>query len=119
METLIALVTGTMVAISVYLLLHRDLVRKLIGIVILSNSIHLLLFSVGRMTRAAAPLIPPGEKYPLTGAANPLSQALILTAIVIGFGLLAFSLVLVYRLNQSHDTVDAEALTDVTLPDDK
>lgn len=118
METLVALVTGAMVAISVYLLLHRDLVRKLIGIVILSNSIHLLIFSVGRMTRAASPLIPDGEKYPLTGSANPLSQALILTAIVIGFGLLAFSLVLVYRLYESYETVDAEALTEVTRSDD-
>lgn len=119
METLIALVTGTMVAISVYLILHRDLVRKLIGIVILSNSVNLLIFSVGGMTRAAAPLIPVGETYPLSETANPLSQALILTAIVIGFGFLAFSLVLVYRLYRAHDTVDAEVLTDATLPDDQ
>jgi len=115
METLIALVTGAMVAVSVYLLLQRDLVRKIIGVVILSNGIHLLIFAMGRMTRAASPLIPPGEKYPPEVIANPLSQALILTAIVIGFGLLAFSLVLVYRLHESYDTVDADAIVEVTL----
>lgn len=117
METLIALVIGAMVAISVYLLLHPDLVRKLIGTVILTNGVLLLIFAVGRMTRAAAPLIPEGEKYPPVDMANPLSQALILTAIVIGFGLLAFSLVLVYRLYSSHGTIDADDLIEATLPD--
>lgn len=118
METLIALVVGVLVAVSVYLLLHRDLIRKLIGIVILSNGINLLLFAAGRMTRGKAPLIPLGEKYPPPGGANPLSQALILTAIVIGFGLLAFSLVLVYRLYDAHGTVDADALIEATLSDE-
>lgn len=118
METLIALVTGTMVAVGVYLLLQRDLIRKIIGVVVLSNSIHLLIFAMGRMTRAASPLIPPGQKYPPEGIANPLSQALILTAIVIGFGLLAFSLVLIYRLYQSRGTVDADAIIEATLGDE-
>jgi len=118
METLLALVIGAMVAVSVYLLLHRDLVRKIIGIVILSNGIHLLIFAMGRLTRAASPLIEAGEKYPMAGIANPLSQALILTAIVIGFGLLAFSLVLIYRLHESYETVDADALIEVTLGDE-
>jgi len=119
METLIALVTGAMVAISVYLLLHPDLVRKLIGTVILTNGVLLLIFAVGRLTRASAPLIAEGEKYPPVGAANPLSQALILTAIVIGFGLLAFSLVLVYRLYSSCGTIDANDLIDATLSADE
>ena len=118
METLIALVTGTMVAVGVYLLLQRDLIRKIIGVVVLSNSIHLLIFAMGRMTRAASPLIPPGQKYPPEGIANPLSQALILTAIVIGFGLLAFSLVLIYRLYESRGTVDAYAIIEATLGDE-
>ena len=118
METLIALVTGTMVAVGVYLQLQRDLVRKIIGVVVLSNSIHLLIFAMGRLTRAASPLIPPGQKYPPEGIANPLSQALILTAIVIGFGLLAFSLVLIYRLYQSRGTVDADAIIEATLGDE-
>ena len=108
METLIALVTGTMVAVGVYLLLQRDLVRKIIGVVVLSNSIHLLIFAMGRLTRAASPLIPPGQKYPPEGIANPLSQALILTAIVISFGLLAFTLVLVYRNFAANQTVESD-----------
>lgn len=118
METLLALVTGVMVAVSVYLLLQRDLVRKVIGVVILSNGVNLLIFTMGRVTRAKSPLIPDGEKYPPEVFANPLSQALILTAIVIGFGMLAFSLVLLYRLHESHDTVDADALVEATMPDE-
>jgi multicomponent Na+:H+ antiporter subunit C len=117
METLLALVTGAMVAISVYLLLQRDLVRKIIGVVVLSNGIHLLIFAMGRVTRAASPLIPAGDKYPPEVIANPLSQALILTAIVIGFGLLAFSLVLVYRLHESSGSADADSIIKVTLGD--
>jgi multicomponent Na+:H+ antiporter subunit C len=112
MEILLAFVIGALVAISVYLLQRRDLVRMVIGIVILSNAVNLLLFTAGRLTRAEAALISVGATLPPEGSANPLSQALILTAIVIGFGLLAFSLVLVYRTYRSLGTLDAKALVE-------
>lgn len=112
METLLAFVIGGLVAVSVYLLMRRDLIRKVIGIVILSNAINLLIFTVGRVTQGASPLISSGAKVPAEGIANPLSQALILTAIVIGFGMLSFALVLLYRTQQTTGTVDAEAFVD-------
>ncbi len=112
METLFAFVIGGLVAVSIYLLMRRDLVRKVIGVVILSNAVNLTLFTLGRVTRGVSPLIADSAKYPPTGSANPLSQALILTAIVIGFGMLSFSLVLLYRTNRTRRTVDAERFLD-------
>lgn len=109
METLLAFVIGALTAISVYLLLRRDLVRNVIGIVILSNAVNLLLFTLGRVTQGQSPLIPDGASLPVEGSANPLSQALILTAIVIGFGMLSFALVLIRRLYYTTGTVDADA----------
>ena len=92
-----AALVGVMVAAGVYLMLRRNLVRLVIGFIIVSNAVNLLIFGMGRLTRAEAPFIPDGSKYPPEGIANPLSQALILTAIVIGFGMLSFALVLLYR----------------------
>lgn len=112
METLLSFVIGGLVAVSVYLLMRRDLVRKVIGVVILSNAVNLLIFTLGRVTKGESPLIPSGAKLPPEGIANPLSQALILTAIVIGFGMLSFALVLLYRTKQTTETVDAEAFVD-------
>lgn len=107
-----AFLVGGMFATSVYLILRRNLVRLVIGIIILSNAVNLLIFTMGRMTRAAAPFIEEGQEVPPDVIANPLSQALILTAIVIGFGLLAFTLVLLYRMNREMKSVDSDALYD-------
>lgn len=119
METLLAFVIGGLVAVSVYLLLRRDLVRNVIGIVILSNAVNLLLFTLGRVTQGESPLIPNEATVPAEGIANPLSQALILTAIVIGFGMLSFALVLIRRLYYRTGSVDADAfLNEKPDPDD-
>ncbi|MCH8556817.1 MAG: Na+/H+ antiporter subunit C [Balneolia bacterium] len=97
MEPLLAIVIGILVALSIYLILRKNLVRIVIGIVILSNAVNLLIFTLGRLDRGMPPLIPAGESVPVEAFANPLPQALVLTAIVIGFGLFAFALVLTYR----------------------
>lgn len=98
MELVLALLVGWLAACGVFLMLRRDLIRFMLGFVVLSNAVNLLLLLSGRVTRAAPPLIPSGETQMSLAAANPLPQALLLTAIVIGFGLLAFGLVLVYRV---------------------
>lgn len=110
METAFAFVIGGLVAASVYLLLQRNLLKLMFGLVLLSNAANLLIFTVGRLTRGAAPLIPESATVPPGAIANPLPQAMILTAIVISFGLLAFGLVLVYRANQTLGTVDSDLL---------
>lgn len=110
MESLLAIVIGIMVAAAIYLMLRRSLVRFAIGFTLLSNAANLTIFTLGRLNRDHPPLIPEGELVGPESMANPLSQALILTAIVIGFGLIAFTLALVYRTQREHHTTDSDAL---------
>ncbi|MEQ8968382.1 MAG: Na+/H+ antiporter subunit C [Azospirillaceae bacterium] len=110
METAIAGLAGVLVAAALYLMLTGNLVRFLFGLALLSNAANLVIFAAGRLTWAAPPLIANGAQAPTGTAANALPQALILTAIVIGFGLLTFTLVLVYRTYRALGTVEADAL---------
>lgn len=93
----VAIALGTVIAAGTYLALSRDLLRCLIGLALLGNGINLLLFSSGRLINDAPPIIAAGATT-LGNATNPLPQALVLTAIVISFSLLCFSLVLGVRL---------------------
>lgn len=90
-------------ASAMYLLLSRSIIRMLLGVVILGNGVNLLIFTLGRLTAEVPPIIAGGSYVPPEGAANALPQALILTAIVIGFSLFAFLLVLGYRAYQELD----------------
>ena len=110
METALAVLVGILVATSVYLMLARNVLKFLLGLVLLSNAANLTIFTAGRLTRAAPPLIPEGLDAPVGVVANALPQALVLTAIVIGFGLLAFALVLVYRGYHALGTLDSDAM---------
>jgi multicomponent Na+:H+ antiporter subunit C len=108
METILSCVVGVLFAFSIFLLLSGSLIRLLLGVFVLGNATHLLIFVTGRLTREHPPLIEAGMKYAAPGIANPLPQALILTAIVISFSLFAFLLVLAYRAYQSLDTIDTD-----------
>jgi multicomponent Na+:H+ antiporter subunit C len=110
MDVLLALLAGLLTAAGVYLLLQRSLLRMLFGVILLSNAVNLILFVAGRTMRAAPPIVPDGLTAPAEAVANPLPQALILTAIVIGFGLVAFTLVLLYRTTVTFNTLDADEL---------
>jgi len=113
MELIMAVVIGVLFATGVYLILRRSIVKLLLGLLLLSHSANLLLFTVGGLRRAAPPIIGEGAAGGLT---DPLPQALILilTAIVIGFGLIAFTLVLVYRVDQA---VGSDDLADMRSTD--
>jgi len=110
MENILAISVGVLVACAVFLILSRDLVRVMLGVAILSNAANLLIFTSGRVVRDAPPLVPGNLEVPAGAVANPLPQALILTAIVIGFSLLAFALVLTYRAYAAMRTVDVDAM---------
>ena len=110
MESILAIAVGILVACAVFLILARDLIRIMLGLAILSNAANLLIFTSGRVTRDAPPIVPENVKVPEGVIANPLPQALILTAIVIGFSLLAFALVLSYRAYATMRTVDVDAM---------
>lgn len=110
MELLLAITIGILVATSVYMMLDRNVVRFLFGLVLLSNAVNLVIFTAGRLTAGAPPLIADGAYAPDGQIANALPQALVLTAIVIGFGLLAFALALVYRTYISLGTVNSDEM---------
>lgn len=110
METVLAFLVGLLVAASVYLMLARDVLRFLFGLVLLGNAANLTIFAAGRLSSAAPAIVPEGLAAPPEAVANALPQALILTAIVIGFGLLAFVIALVFRGYQALGTLDSDAL---------
>lgn len=97
MEALFALLAGLLVAGGVFLIVQRNLIRVVFGVILLSNAVNLMVITAGRITRARPPLIPADAYAPAGAVANPLPQALVLTAIVIGFGLVVFTLVLLLR----------------------
>ncbi|GAB2887175.1 Na+/H+ antiporter subunit C [Microbulbifer echini] len=110
MEGPLALVVGILIATGVYLMLARNLLHYLFGLVLISNAANLAIFIAGRVTRAAPPLIPEGLQVPPEPISNPLPQALILTAIVIGFGLLAFALALIAQAYKVLGTLDVDSM---------
>ncbi len=110
MEVLLALLIGILVTASVYLMLARNVMRFLFGLVLLSNAANLTIFVAGRLTPESPALVPAGMLTPQGLVANALPQALVLTAIVIGFGLFAFALVLVYRGYDALGTLDTDAM---------
>lgn len=110
METLTALVVGLLVAAAVYLMLARNVIRFLFGLLLLSNAANLVIFAGGRMTRGLPPLIEEGALSAPAKVANALPQALVLTAIVIGFGLFAFLLMLIWRAYKALGTTDSDAM---------
>ncbi|MBP7242288.1 Na+/H+ antiporter subunit C [Amaricoccus sp.] len=97
MEVTLALLAGFLVAAGAYLMMSGKLLPYLFGLTMISNAANLIIFASGRLSYADPPLVAPGETAVAAGAANALPQALILTAIVIGFGLLVFALTLTYR----------------------
>jgi multicomponent Na+:H+ antiporter subunit C len=110
MEYAVAALIGVFLTAAVYLLLSRSLIRMLLGLVLLGNAVNMLILVAGRLTRAVPPIAPPGAFAPLGASANPLPQALILTAIVIGFAMFAFLLVLSYRAYASLDADNTDRL---------
>ncbi|WP_127524448.1 Na+/H+ antiporter subunit C [Mesorhizobium sp. Z1-4] len=110
METAFSALVGIFFAVAVYLLLSKHIIRILLGTAILSNAVNLLIFTAGRLTREVPPIIPDHLAVPEETIANPLPQALVLTAIVISFSLFAFLLVLTYRAYQELGTDDTEEM---------
>ncbi len=110
MEAVFSVLVGMFFSVAIYLMLSRHSVRVLLGIAILGNAVNLLLFTAGRLTRAVPPIIGASEDVLAPGAANPLPQALILTAIVISFCFFCFLLVLVWRAFRELKTDDTNEM---------
>ncbi|MBO1510810.1 MULTISPECIES: Na(+)/H(+) antiporter subunit C [Metabacillus] len=106
MEVLMSIVVGILFSAAVYLMLSKSLLRIIIGTGLLSHGAHLLILTMGGLKQGAAPLL--GEHA--QSYVDPLPQALILTAIVISFGVTSFFLVLAYRSYQELGTDDMDQL---------
>jgi multicomponent Na+:H+ antiporter subunit C len=94
MSLLLMLAISLTVAAGVLLLLSRDVFRLIVGLAVLGSAVNLIVFMAARPGSLVPPVIEVGAQQLPAAAANPLPQALVLTAIVIGFALLCFGLVL-------------------------
>lgn len=108
MEMLLALVSGVLYATGFYLMLRRRLAQLIIGLGLVSNGTNILIFAAGGLTRYRPPIVPEGSLVIEPPFADPMPQSIVLTAIVIGFGVLAFTLVLSHRVHQSLGTDDVD-----------
>lgn len=109
MEALLAALIGLLFAAAFYQMLSGHFLRFLLGLMLISNAANLTVFVSGRLTVGAAPLIPEGASEPMAAIANSIPQALVLTAIVIGLGLFAFTLFLAIRTYRRLGHLNANA----------
>ena len=109
MTILLALAVGTAFGVSILWLLRGSLWSLLLGLALLGHAAHLLLFVGGGLVIGAPPLVVEGAVAPPAGSADPLPQALVLTAIVIAFAILAFALVLALTASRETGTDDLDA----------
>ena len=107
---LVLLSISIVVAAAVYLSLSRDLFRLIAGLTLLGAASNLVVFAAGRFASFTPPLLDSVDDAQAAAASNPLVQALVLTAIVISFALLCFSLVLGARLRNASGSDDTRQL---------
>jgi multicomponent Na+:H+ antiporter subunit C len=112
MSALMAVAIGILFAAALYMMLRRSIVKLVMGLILLSNAANLVIFTSAGLTSGAPPLLDEVNKQAPAGVADPLAQALILTAIVIAFGVLAFSVVLIHRANEVVQTDDLDQMKD-------
>ncbi|MDN2583607.1 Na+/H+ antiporter subunit C [Aquibium sp. ELW1220] len=110
METALTGLVGLFYAVSIYMMLSKHIIRVLLGIAIFGNAVNMTIFTAGRVLREVPPIIAEGRTALDGVTANPLPQALILTAIVISFSFFAFLLVLAYRAYQELGTDNTDEM---------
>ncbi len=110
METIIAVLVGILMACSVYLMLNPNLVRFILGLALISHTANLLIFASGGMASSMGHSLADGAAGLARVESDAVAQALILTAIVISFGILTFALVLAFRVYQMLETVDTDTM---------
>lgn len=97
MTVLLAILVGILFTLGAYLLMQRTPARLILGLMLLGNGANLGVFVAGGLNPDRPPLVPAGAEAAPLEAADPVPQALVLTAIVIGFGMTAFVLILALR----------------------
>ncbi|MRH43048.1 Na(+)/H(+) antiporter subunit C [Aquibacillus halophilus] len=100
MEIIMSILAGILFTTGVYNLLQKQLLRIVIGTALISHGAHLFILTMGKLKRGAPPIL----EYGVSEYTDPLPQALILTSIVISFGVTSFLLVLAYRASKENNT---------------
>ena len=108
-QFVLAGVLGLLFAFGTFLVLRRDIVRVVWGVTIVTQAANVYLVTMGGLS-GTVPIVGHGPPEDPGAVTDPLVQALVLTAIVIGFGTTAFALVLTYRVYEEHGTVDLDEL---------
>lgn len=109
MILIVSIAVGVLFAAGSYLLLQHDFIKVVGGTMLITHSVNLFIMVSG-LTRGNEPIYPlvPGEEV-----SDPVVQAMVLTAIVISFGVTALLISLIYRVYVAHSSVDIEHLSDV------
>lgn len=116
MELLLVFLIGVLYASGIYLILRRSMVRLLLGILLLGNATNILIFLLGNIVKGKPPVIGADLKTLVNIYADPIPQALILTAIVISFGLTSFAIVLLKRV---YALIGSDDLDDLNTPEEE
>ncbi|MBP3942352.1 Na+/H+ antiporter subunit C [Sphingobacteriaceae bacterium WQ 2009] len=116
MELLLVFLIGVLYAAGVYLILRRSMVKLLLGIMLFGNATNILIFLLGNIVKGKPPIIGADFKVFQDIYADPIPQALILTAIVISFGLTAFAIVLLKRV---YALINSDDLDDLNTPEEE
>ena len=106
-----ALAVAAYVGCGLYMMLSRHIVRLVLGLALLTNGAILLIFVAGRLGTTTPAVIEAGSTILGAGAANALPQALVLTAIVIGFAVTAFAITLIFMAYRRFGTTDFRSIT--------
>ena len=109
MEFLLAILVGVLYTAGVYMLLRRSILKFIVGIIFFSNATNLLVFLAAGLVRGEPVFLKGGEESTFH-LADPLPQALVLTAVVIGLGIVVYLLAVKYRLFQETGTDDLDQL---------
>ncbi len=110
MEILLIVIIGLLYASGIYMMLRRSMVKLILGLILLGNGANMLIFLLGRIVKGEPPIIADSAKILTEIYADPIPQALILTAIVISFGLQSFAIILVKRAYKVVETDDLDEL---------
>ena len=115
-QFVLAIFLGIVFSLGTFLVLRRDVVRVVWGLTILAQGANVYLVTMGKLghigTPGDVPFLGGHESGGHAVTTDPLVQALVLTAIVIGFGTTAFALVLTYRVYQTHGTIDLQEVAE-------
>lgn len=110
MEILLCFIIGILFSVGLYFILHRHFFRLILGLMVFGLATNLFVFVIGRLTRGGSPIIAEASEVAQEPFADPVPQALLLTAIVIGFGIQAFAVVLIKRVYEAFGTTDLDDL---------